>query len=145
MPTAATWGAEGGVDTQSDSEIHFKGSLESDMGLTYTVHVELEGNAGAEIDESFVRIGGGFGQVEFGARDHVMVRMHSGISDVGVGLTSGDTQKWIPGTYLETAGHAFVGGDDIKLNYTIAARERHPGRRLLRAGPGEREPPHHRP
>ena len=116
-------GAEGGWDTQSDSEVHFKGSLESDMGLKYTIHVELEGNQNAdkaaEIDESFARVSGEFGQLEFGARDHAMVRMHYGISDVGVGLTSGDTQKWIPGAYLETAGHAGTagGGDSVKLNY----------------------------
>ncbi len=64
-----------------------------------------------------MRVSGDFGQLEMGARDHALVRMHYGISDVGVGLTSGDTQKWIPGTYLETAGHAYSGGDDVKLNY----------------------------
>ena len=114
-------GEDGGWDSQSDSEVHVKGSLEADNGLKYTVHVELEGNQNAdgasEIDESFVRVSGDFGQLEMGARDHALVRMHYGISDVGVGLTSGDTQKWIPGTYLETAGHAYSGGDDVKLNY----------------------------
>ena len=103
-----------------------KGSLESDSGLKFSVHMELEGDRGEGtvkdgkvaqnfIDESFARVSGEFGQIEFGARDHVMVRMHSGISDVGIGLTSGDTQKWVPGTYLETAGHAI--GNARKLNY----------------------------
>ena len=109
-------GADGGWDAQSDSEVHFRGSLESDAGLKFTVHVELEGDRGSNaIDESFARVSGEFGQIEFGARDHAMVRMHSGISDVGIGLTSGDTQKWVPGTYLETAGHAI--GNARKLNY----------------------------
>ena len=113
-------GAEGGFAVHSDSEIHVKGSLESDMGLKYTVHVELEGDgANGQVDESFVRVSGEFGQIEFGFRDHAMVRMHSGIKDVGIGLTSGDTQAWIPGAYLETAGHAGTagGGNDPKLNY----------------------------
>ncbi len=113
-------GAEGGWAVHSDSEIFFKGSLESDMGLKYTVHVELEGDGGeTAMDESYVRVSGEFGQIEFGSRDHAMVRMHAGISDVGIGLTSGDTQAWIPGTYLETAGHAGTagGGNDPKLNY----------------------------
>ncbi len=114
-------GADGGWDSQSDSEVHVKGSLESDNGLKYTVHIELEGNQNAdgasEIDESFVRISGEFGQIEMGARDHALVRMHYGVSDVGVGLNAGDTQKWVPGTYLETSGHAYSGGDDVKLNY----------------------------
>ena len=109
-------GADGGWAAQSDSEIHVKGSLESDAGLKFTVHMELEGDRGTNaIDESFVRVSGEFGQIEFGARDHAMVRMHYGISDVGIGLTSGDTQKWVPGTYLETAGHAI--GNARKLNY----------------------------
>ena len=114
-------GAEGGWDTQSDSEVHVKGSLESDMGLTFSAHIELEGNQNAdgasEIDESFVRVSGEFGQLEMGARDHALVRMHYSIKDVGVGLNAGDTQKWVPGTYLETSGHAYSGGDDVKLNY----------------------------
>ena len=112
--------ADGGFAVQSDSEIFFKGSLESDMGLKYTVHVELEGDGGeTAMDESYVRVSGEFGQIEFGFRDHAMVRMHSGIKDVGIGITSGDTQAWIPGTYLETAGHAGTagGGNDPKLNY----------------------------
>ena len=109
-------GADGGWAAQSDSEIFFKGALESDSGLKFTVHMELEGDRGSNaIDESYARIGGDFGQLEFGARDHVMVRMHSGISDVGVGLMAGDTQKWIPGAYLDTAGHAI--GNARKLNY----------------------------
>ena len=107
---------EGGWDAQGDAEIHFRGSLESDSGLKFTVHVELEGDQGSNaIDESYARVSGEFGQIEFGARDHAMVRMHQGISDVGVGLNAGDTQKWVPGAYLETSGHAI--GNARKLNY----------------------------
>ena len=111
---------EGGWAAQSDAEIHFKGSLESDAGLKFSVHVELEGDRGSNyIDETFARVSGGFGQLEFGARDHGMVRMHESIGDVGVGLNAGDTQKWIPGAYLDTAGHAFKPGtgNSRKLNY----------------------------
>ena len=115
--------SEGGADTQADTEIFFQGSLESDMGLKYTVHVELEGNqsegGSSTLDESFARVSGAFGQLEFGSRDHSMVRLHSAISDVGIGLSAGDTQKWIPGEYLDTAGHGSVagGGDALKLSY----------------------------
>lgn len=109
-------GAEGGTAQQSDGEIHFKGALESDMGMKYSVHVELEADQGANaIDETYVRVSGDFGQLEIGGRDHAMVRMHYGISDVGIGLTAGDTQKWVPGSYLDTYGHAI--GNARKLNY----------------------------
>ena len=113
-------GADGGFAVHQDSEIHFKGSLESDSGLKFSVHVELEGDESAStIDESFARVSGEFGQIEFGGRDHAMVRMHAGVKDVGVGLNAGDTQAWIPGTYLETSGHAGTagGGNDPKINY----------------------------
>ena len=113
--------SDGGFDTQSDAEVYFVGSLESDMGLKYSVVVELEGNQNAdkaaEIDESFLRVSGEFGNLEFGARDHALVRMHHGTNDVGIGLRAGDTQKWFPGAYLDTAGHVHSGGDDVKLNY----------------------------
>ncbi len=94
--------------------------MKNELVFSYTAHVELEGDgANGQVDESFVRVSGSFGQIEFGFRDHAMVRMHSGIKDVGIGLTSGDTQAWIPGAYLETAGHAGTagGGNDPKLNY----------------------------
>ncbi len=114
--------SEGGIDVQSDSEIYFQGSLEADNGMKFTVHVQLEANNeedkhpdktsadkdykphNTEIDESFARISGDFGTVEIGQRDPIHARTHYGIADVGVGLNSGDTQKWIPGTYLSTNG-----------------------------------------
>ena len=34
----------------------------------------------------------------------------------GAGLNAGDTQKWIPGAYLETAGWT-IPGDDLTLTY----------------------------
>ncbi len=105
---------DGGFDIQSDSEIYFQGSLESDMGLKFTVHVQLEANnesaAGdpgddTEIDESFARMSGEFGTIEIGQRDPIHARTHYAAAfGAGVGLNAGDTQKWIPGVYLETAG-----------------------------------------
>ena len=108
--------ADGGIDIQSDSEIYFQGALESDMGLKFGVHVQLEANNeehegpdgkmkdNTEIDESFAWMSGDFGRLEIGQRDPIHARTHYAIQDVGVGLQSGDTQKWIPGQYLGTAG-----------------------------------------
>ena len=106
--------SEGGIDTQSDSEVYFQGSLESDTGMKYTVHMQLEGNQNAQIDESFLRISGGFGQLEVGARDSIQARTHYGITDVGVGLNAGDSQKWIGGAYLDTNGWL---GDNLNIIY----------------------------
>ena len=119
-------GADGGFDVQADSEIHFKGSLETDMGLKFTAHVELEANNGGdgdaqdtEIDESWVRMSGDFGTLELGQRDPIHARTHYAAAfGAGVGLNAGDTQKWIPGSYLETAGWTGgVAGDDLGIIY----------------------------
>ena len=98
--------ADGVIDVQSDSEIFFTGSLQSDMGLKFGVNVQLEGNANNKsvIDESFAYVSGEFGRIEIGARDAIHARTHYGISDVGILLNAGDSQKWIPGAYLDTNG-----------------------------------------
>lgn len=95
------------VDINSDSEIYLGGKLKTDDGLTFSVDVQLEGNANDKsvIDESYARMSGDFGTLEIGARDSINSRTHYGLVQVGVGLESGDTQKWIPGgAYLSTSG-----------------------------------------
>jgi hypothetical protein len=124
-------GVDGGFDVQTDAEVHFKGSLESDSGLKFTVHVELEAandsvsGLGAdgdkktdetEIDEAFVRVSGAFGDIEIGQRDPIHARMHYATGDAGVGLNAGDTGNWIPGAYLETAGWT-IPGDNRNIIY----------------------------
>ena len=86
-----------GTAQQSDSEIFFKGSLEADNGLTFSVKVELEGNGGGDIDESQLTVGGEFGKVTLGAEDPASTLTHKGGLDVGVSLNCGDTHKWVGG------------------------------------------------
>ena len=124
---------DGGFDVQTDAEVHFQGSLESDMGLKFTVHVELEAANDSvsavddegeevktdetEIDEAFVRMSGEFGTLEIGQRDPIHARMHYAAGfGAGVGLNAGDTQNWVPGVYLETAGW-LVPGDNRNIIY----------------------------
>ena len=126
-------GVDGGFDVQQDAEIHFKGSLESDMGLKFSVHVELEAANDSvsgvdadgkkvttdetEIDESFVRMSGEFGTIEIGQRDPIHARTHYAAGfGAGVGLNAGDTQNWVPGVYLETAGWT-IPGDNRNVIY----------------------------
>ena len=116
---------EGGVSQYSDSEIFFRGKLEADSGLTFSVKVELEGNtSGDTIDESQVTVGGSFGQITLGSEDHVASLMHYGNKDAGVGLNCGDA-SFIAGVIscarennkgLGTAGW-LIGGDDHKVSY----------------------------
>ena len=90
-----------GVAQQSDSEIFFRGKLESDSGLTFSVKVELEGNNNSDgataIDESQLTIGGEFGKITLGAEDPASTLTHHGGLDVGISLNCGDTHKWIGG------------------------------------------------
>ena len=89
-----------GVAQQSDSEIFFRGKLESDSGLTFSVKVELEGNnsdGATAIDESQLTIGGEFGKITLGAEDPASTLTHHGGLDVGISLNCGDTHKWIGG------------------------------------------------
>lgn len=113
---------EGGVAQQSDSEIHFKGKLESDSGLTFSVKVELEGNSDSgPIDESQLTVGGSFGQITLGAEDGASVLTHHGVRDAGIGITCGDIGNWINGIKscgpggIGTAGHGL--GDRNLISY----------------------------
>ena len=119
---------EGAFDVLSDSEIHFRGKLAADNGLTFTVDVQLEGNNGGNqgkpggdkttsnmIDESFLKITGDFGDVRIGSEDPVISLMHYGHQDVGIGLVAGDTQSWLGHShYINTYG-SFT--DDVGVVY----------------------------
>ncbi len=113
---------EGGVAQQSDSEIFFKGKLDADNGMTFSVKVELEGNSsGSMIDESQLTVGGEFGQITLGAEDSAVVLTHMGVRDAGFGMVCGDMGKWVNGIDecsvkgLGTAGHGL--GDKNLVSY----------------------------
>ena len=126
--TGKATGVEGGVAQQSDTEIHFKGRLESDNGLTFSVKVELEGNTQptSMIDESQLTVRGAFGEIVLGAEDPASNITHHGVRDVGFGMVCGDMGKWInsgatltidecgPGG-MGTAGHAL--SDKNQISY----------------------------
>lgn len=96
---------EGVMDIRSNSEVHFKGSLEADNGLTFGVVVELEGNnsanegtpekgRGGVIDESFAWVSGDFGKLSIGAEDSVQSLMHTSVKNAGMDL--GEVRMFFP-------------------------------------------------
>ena len=114
---------EGGVAQWSDSEIFFRGKLEADNGLTFSVKVELEGNtSGDTIDESQMTVSGSFGQIVLGTEDHPAALMHYGNQDVGVGYCGDVGWTGVVGCSrndkmgLGTNGW-IVGGDEQKIAY----------------------------
>ena len=115
----------GGITQYSDSELFFRGKLEADSGLSFSVKIEFEGNThGDVVDESQATVSGSFGAITLGSEDHVAALMHYGNQDVGVGLACGDVGiiKDITGCAtssrkgLGTSGW-IIGGDAQKVAY----------------------------
>lgn len=74
-------------DTQSNTEVHAKGSTTLDNGLTVSAKIELEGDndAGGTADQSFLTIGGDFGSVTVGSVQSFAYRSQIWAPDVGIG------------------------------------------------------------
>ena len=88
---------DGITDFQSDTEFNIDAKIEADNGMTFRAQIQVEGNAGNNIDESYLSVSGGFGDIRLGAEDDVHSAMHFGVVDVGIGLNHGDVNAWIPG------------------------------------------------
>lgn len=88
-----------GVDIKSDSEIHFKGSTTLDNGIEFGINVQLEANSNSsdQIDESYLIVRGGFGEINLGSENSAMYKMHYAPSDFGIGINSGDQVDWALG------------------------------------------------
>jgi outer membrane protein OmpU len=95
-----------GIDAKSDAEIHFKGSTKLDNGITVGVNVQLEANQNNadQIDESYLIVKGGFGEINLGDENSAMYKMNYAPSEFGVSINSGDQTGW-----LSTVG---TGGED---------------------------------
>lgn len=122
----------GGVDRPAfdinpSAEIFFDGRAELDNGISLRAHIELEANTDSDqIDESYVVIKGGFGQITLGSENGAAEMMTAGYggSSVGVG-----THYYIDGTnFLAPEGwamptsttgvaHFWSDGDDEKITY----------------------------
>ena len=125
------------------------------MGLTFTVHVELRGpttNQGTGHNRTSNPAGRhgdrrvlGFASAAASASSRWARATRSRCACIPRSRMSASacmpasSQKWIPGAYLETAGHAHAGGRRPEGELRHAARERHPGRPVLRPGRGQRE------
>ena len=97
-----------GFDVKSDAEVMFKGSTKLDNGMTVGVNVQLEANSnqGDQIDESYIILKGGFGEINLGSENSAQYKMHYAPSDYGIGMNSGDESSWV-------ATIADAGGDQI--------------------------------
>ena len=117
------------IDVKTDSEVHFKGSVKTDAGLTVGVGIELEsdqhapGNGGVQIDGSYMTIGGGFGTLLLGNSVAASAMMAVNPPSTGaVGVYGGDSNAWIvkPAavSVSAVAGGNIGGGDHAKIRWT---------------------------
>jgi predicted porin len=104
---------------QSDTEVHFKGATTLDNGIEVGVSIELEGeggNSGTMIDEQYLYVNGGFGQVKLGAEDGAAGDMGISAPSVGpVGANDGDMGNWV--TLNAVPDTVPAGGDSKRLTY----------------------------
>jgi len=114
------------VDVMHDSETHFKGSATLDNGIKIRTRWEFESQVSATgIDESYINISGGFGQIRIGGEDgaaHLMTTGTLGHWATNVGQnTAFDIGDWIQqpdGHAASTVNRVDSGGsDDNKITY----------------------------
>ena len=109
-------------NTLQDSEIYFTGSTKMDNGVTLSVTVQLEGDQarGGTIDESYMKLTGGFGDIRLGSvTGPVSVLKHTA-PYVGFRLDGGDTNNYITAPAAVTASastNAATSGDANKIVY----------------------------
>ena len=119
---------EFGVDTSG--EIQFKGSTTLDNGLTVGVRIEYEahnqGGGGSIVDERYLTLDGGFGQIKLGVDDNAAYSMHyqAPVAAWQVGLNTPSYAGLAPGpggagigspSYLST--YPGTGSDGEKIIY----------------------------
>ncbi|KJE34193.1 porin [Thalassospira sp. HJ] len=126
--------ADGGAKNafQSDTEIHFSGRTTLDNGIEIGATIELEGENGSTtavdgedeevttasttIDEQYIFVNGGFGQVKLGQEDGAAADMSITAPSVGpAGVNDGDMPNFA--NLNNTPDNVWDDGDAHKLTY----------------------------
>jgi len=106
-------GATGGLNSfvsSTDSEVHFNASTALDNGIKIKARVELEGEtAGDQIDETWMRISGSFGEFRMGAADLPIDTMIMGYA--GHGASVGMNHRFHTGSVFSTPATVDVGNN----------------------------------
>lgn len=110
-----------GIDIKEDSEIWFSPSITLDNGLKFQARIELEGRqSGDQIDETYLRIMGSFGEIRLGEDDQVSYNMAYAAPDVTFfNINSGSDTKFWGGTLLGvfTTTYPAVAADPAGISY----------------------------
>jgi predicted porin len=111
------------IDTHPDNvrqegEIHFKGEIMLDNGLTIGLNVQLEAvTQGDQIDESYVYFSGDFGRVLVGAENSAAYLMGYTAPSVGLGVNSPNFFLFSPQSAAPTNNYVTGISDANKLTY----------------------------
>ena len=108
-----------------DSEVHFNAAGEMANGIKVGAHIEFEGSGGFRVDDHWITLDGGWGQVMMGATDGVNVKTMVVAPSHPYGVTSGLQTDWF--SALAATGCAFrcalggarldAGTDDTGVHY----------------------------
>ena len=120
----------------NDSEVHFKGTTKLDNGIAVSVVLQLEtdstetntqnGTNGNTVDESYIKMTGGFGDVRIGSTKSAgFVLKHAAPLGGAIPVETPDTNNWIvrpaavnPSSLNNGAVGTSIGGnDDVKIVY----------------------------
>jgi len=117
--TSTTQTSYNDVDVKTDSEIHFKGSVKTDSGMTVGVAVELETDqtsSANNIDGSYVTLGGDFGTIMLGSSASAAAILAVNAPNTGaLGATGPDASAWVvkpAAVSVGAAAGANIGGND---------------------------------
>jgi len=109
---------------RNDSEIAIKGSAKLDNGVTVSVVIQFETDQVASsqtIDESYMKLTGGFGDLRLGSTKHASFVLHTSAPMVGtIGLDGGDSNNWViqPGGLSSLGMRTDIGlSDNMKFVY----------------------------
>ena len=94
--------------SSTDSEVHFNASTQLDNGVKIKVRVELEGEQSGtdQIDETWMRISGSFGELRMGAADVPVDTMVMGYA--GNSASVGANHRFHTGSVLSTPGDVSI-------------------------------------
>jgi hypothetical protein len=105
-----------------NNEVHFKMRGELDNGLVIGGAIELEAEStGDQIDQHYVTLSGGFGQLRLGSINSGRYSMIIGSPNVGLGPNSGSQGQYMTmtdnGGGTATSTYSDISGDSQKITY----------------------------
>lgn len=101
---------------QSDTEVHFKGKTTLDNGIEVGAVIEFEAETSDDqVDEQYLYVNGGFGQIKLGKDDSAADAMGITAPSVGpVGVNDGDMSNWVNAYLIDTVRSS---GDQKRVTY----------------------------